>query len=253
MCGRKNIVIFAVVKYKNMMSKRIISLFVVCLFCAGLSAQEKGTLPEISVEHEIVQPELGVAAVQLQDSLHLPVLNALGKMPTMGFLGYYPFMWGGFGGWQLHEGLNVNLGASVFAEIGKHARRGAGFSQQIAMQYAVPLTEKLSFSVGGYLTNVNWQHESMRDAGLSAVLGYKFNEKWEAYVYGQKSLVQTGNFMPRSFYEMEQLGDKIGAAVRYNFSPSFSVQLGFEQTVCPDRSVPVVPVLRNPEMRRADE
>ena len=224
--------------------------------CALVFAQEDVLNVPIKVEHEVAQPEISSAIsgdVQLQDSLHLPLLNGLGQVPSLGYHGYYHSLplWGGLGWglWDLHEGLNVSLGASVFAEFGKHARHGAGFSQQIAMQYAMPLTDKLSLSLGGYLTNVNWQHESMRDAGLSAVLGYKFNEKWEAYVYGQKSLVQTNNFMPRSLYEMEQLGDKIGAAVRYNFSPSFSMQLGFEHTVYPDRSVPTMPIVRNPERR----
>lgn len=224
--------------------------------CALVFAQEDVLNVPIKVEHEVAQPELSSAIegnLEVQDSLHLPVLNSLGQVPSLGYHGYYHSLplWGGpgWGFWNLHEGLNVSLGASVFAEFGKHARKGAGFSQQIAMQYAVPLTDKLSLSIGGYLTNVNWQHDTMRDAGLSAVLGYKFNEKWEAYVYGQKSLVQTNNYMPRSLYEMEQLGDKIGAAVRYNFSPSFSMQLGFEQTVYPDRSVPPMPIVRNPERR----
>lgn len=231
----------------------ILSLVFPCLF---VSAQEEVLNVPIKVEHEVAQPELSSAIdgnLEVQDSLHLPLLNGLGQVPTRGYLGYcYSLpLWGGpgWGFWNLHEGLNVSLGASVFAEFGKHARHGAGFSQQIAMQYAMPLTDKLSLSLGGYLTNVNWQHESMRDAGLSAVLGYKFNEKWEAYVYGQKSLVQTNNYMPRSLYEMEQLGDKIGAAVRYNFSPSFSMQLSFEQTVYPDRSVPPMPIVRDPERR----
>lgn len=224
--------------------------------CALVFAQEDVLNVPIKVEHEVAQPELSSAIegnLEVQDSLHLPLLNGLGQVPSLGYHGYYYSLplWGGpgWGLWNLHEGLNVSLGASVFAEFGKHARKGAGFSQQIAMQYAMPLTDKLSLSIGGYLTNVNWQHDTMRDAGLSAVLGYKFNEKWEAYVYGQKSLVQTNNYMPRSLYEMEQLGDKIGAAVRYNFSPSFSMQLGFEQTVYPDRSVPPMPIVRNPERR----
>lgn len=238
------------------MLRKSLLIFSFVFSCAVAFAQEEVLNVPIKVEHEVAQPELSSAIdgnLEVQDSLHLPLLNALGQVPTRGYLGYcYSLpLWGGpgWGFWNLHEGLNVSLGASVFAEFGKHARHGAGFSQQIAMQYAMPLTDKLSLSLGGYLTNVNWQHESMRDAGLSAVLGYKFNEKWEAYVYGQKSLVQTNNYMPRSLYEMEQLGDKIGAAVRYNFSPSFSMQLSFEQTVYPDRSVPPMPIVRNPERR----
>lgn len=220
--------------------------------CLLTFAQEEVVNVPIKVEHEVAQPELSSAIegnLELQDSLHLPVLNSLGQMPSLGYHGHYLSpLWGSWwGAWNLHEGLNVTLGASVFAQFGKNARRGAGFSQQIALQYAEPLTDKLSLAVGGYLTNVNWQHESFRDVGLSAVLGYQFNEKWEAYVYGQKSLVQSSNFIPRSFYEMEQLGDKIGAAVKYNFSPSFSMQLGVEQHIYPNHHVPMIPIVRNPE------
>ena len=34
--------------------------------------------------------------------------------------------------------------------------------------------------------------------------------------------------MPRHLMDMGELGDRIGAAVRYTFSPSFSVQLSFD-------------------------
>lgn len=221
--------------------------------CALVFAQEDVLNVPIKVEHEVAQPKDPTQTLPTREGLKIydsvtevedSLSNAIFDLSPLwgswrGSLGL------GWGLWDLHEGLNVSLGASVFAEFGKHARKGAGFSQQVALQYAMPLTDKLSLSLGGYLTNVNWQHESMRDAGFSAVLGYKFNEKWEAYVYGQKSLVQTNNYMPRSLYEMEQLGDKIGAAVRYNFSPSFSMQLGFEHTVYPDRSVPTMPIVRD--------
>ncbi len=222
--------------------------------CAVGFAQEDQVMPKINVEHDVVQPKDPTQTLPTREGLKIydsvtevedSLSNAIFDLSPL--WGSWRGSLGSWGFWDLHEGLNVSLGASVFAEFGKHARRGAGFSQQIAMQYAVPLTDKLSLAVGGYFTNVNWQHDTMRDAGLSAVLGYRFNEKWEAYVYGQKSLVQTNNYMPRSLYEMEQLGDKIGAAVRYNFSPSFSMQLGFEQTVYPDRHVPPMPIVRNPE------
>jgi len=215
----------------------------------SLATQEQQV--PITVEHEIAKPELAPqqsAEFLLQDSLHLPVINSLGQVQPMGFLGYYPMYWGGWSNWQLHEGLNVSLGASVFAEFGKNARHGAGFTQQLAMQYAVPLTDKLSFSLGGYFTNINWQHSTSRDAGLSAVLGYKFNEKWEAYVYGQKSLVQT-NLMPMSVYDLERLGDRVGAAVKYNFSPSVSVQFSVEEHKMPNRWMPEVPGSGTPERK----
>ena len=157
------------------------------------------------------------------DSLHLPVLTRFGQMP---YLSMFPYYWGGYPSWSLHKGLNVSLGASVFAQFGKHAYHGAGFSQNISMMYAMPLTNKLSFAVGGYFNNLSWAHDSYRDAGLNAVLGYRFNERWEAYLYGQKSLMDKR--IPMPLYDVSDIGDRIGAAVKYNVSPSFSIQLNVE-------------------------
>ncbi len=121
--------------------------------------------------------------LQAIDSLALPRPNYLGQMaqPTHRWYGMSP-VYGGIGwdNWELHKGLNMNLGASVFAQFGKHARHGAGFSQNIAAMYAMPLSKNLSFAAGGYLNNTYWGHDTYRDAGLSAVLGYRFNDHWEA-------------------------------------------------------------------------
>ncbi len=205
---------------------------------------------EIKVEHQLaeprINPDFGLSTLQA-DSMHLPLLNDFGQVPSYSYLGIHPMYWGGFSSWRLHKGLNVNIGVSVFAEFGKHARHGAGFGQNVALQFATPITDKLSLSVGGYLNNVFWQHDSYRNLGLSAVLGYKFNEKWEAYVYGQKSIVQTNNFIPRPLYYWDEVGDKIGAAVKYNFSEAFSVQLSIEEHIYPQSQTQYF----NPQMRNA--
>lgn len=159
------------------------------------------------------------------DTLHLPRLNNMGQIPQT--IGLYPMGWGGLYNWDLHEGLNVNLGASVFGAFGKHVPKGAGFSQDIAAMYAVPLSGKLSLAVGGYFSNTYWDNRSFRDGGLNAVLGYRFDEHWEAYLYGQKSIVNKR--MPLLLYDMNDLGDRIGAAVKYNFSPKFSIQVSVEE------------------------
>ena len=157
---------------------------------------------------------------QNADTLNLPTLNMKGQVPLM----TYPYDgWWGFNNWTLHKGLNVNLGASVFAAFGKGAPKGAGFAQDLSMMYALPLTKRLTLAIGGWVSNAYWAHDRFTDAGVSAVLGYKFDEHWEAYVYGRKSLVNKP--IPYRFCTMDDLGDRIGAAVKYNFSPSFSVQV----------------------------
>lgn len=165
------------------------------------------------------------------DSLSLPEMDMRGHV----ILGaHYPYYWNGMYNWGLHKGLNVSVGASVFASFGKNAPHGVGFSQDISALYAVPLTKKLSLAVGGYLDNVNWRGGNYHDAGLTAVLGYRFDEHWEAYIYAQKSLVNNYN-MPVSMYGINNVGDKVGAAVRYNFNKNFSMQVSFERDWIPDQ------------------
>lgn len=93
-------------------------------------------------------------------------------------------------GYGLHKGLNVSLGASAFATFGKNVPHKGGFSQNINATYLAPLTKdgKLWIAGGGYFNNTFWGSDSYRDVGLYAILGYKFNEHWEAYVYGQLSI-----------------------------------------------------------------
>ena len=121
------------------------------------------------------------------DSLHLPELDDRGRVMIYN---YYPYYFGDtWSNWRLHKGLNLSLGASIFSQFGKHAYGGVGFAQNLSVQYATALTSRLSIAVGGYLDNMYWANTTFRDAGMTAVLGYKFNEQWEGYVYGQKSIV----------------------------------------------------------------
>ena len=78
---------------------------------------------------------------------------------------------------------------------------------------------------------VDYGHHQMKDAGLTAMLNYRFDEHWEGYLYGQKSLVSKR--IPLPLYGMSNIGDRIGAAVRYNFSPSFSIQVNVEKREMP--------------------
>jgi len=158
-------------------------------------------------------------------TLHLPTLNSYGQVPryincwTMNnFMGY--------DNWDLHKGLNMNLGASIFAGFGDYAPSGAGFAQNFSGMYALSLTPKLSLAFGGYFTNADWGGINFRDVGINAVLGYQFNEHWEGYLYGQKSLIEPKVKWP--FYYTNELGDRIGAAIRYHVNPSMYIQLNID-------------------------
>lgn len=153
-------------------------------------------------------------------------------------------------GYGLHRGLNVSLDLSAFATFGKNLPHKGGFSQNINATYLAPLTKdgKLWIAGGGYFNNTFWGSDSYRDVGLYAILGYRFNEHWEAYVYGQLSVNNNysryGNLY-RSYpyygwgwpatgviplgYGMGAAGANVlGAGVKYNVNKNFSIGLNVE-------------------------
>lgn len=229
--------------------KRSVLIFSLLLCCAVVSAQEVkngivapdtatvtvGSLEPTLIGGSDAQTDMYVyddyrgEPLEPADTLRLPMLNRFGQA----YVGMYPYDWFGMYDWQLHKGLNVSLGASVFATFGDSPWKGAGFAQSISAMYAVPITDKLSLAVGGYMNNLYWSHDAYRDAGINAVLGYKFDEHWEGYIYGQKSLVNKN--MPLPLYDMSRIGDRIGAAVKYNFNPQFSIQVTVEAEKRPVR------------------
>ena len=164
--------------------------------------------------------------------VHLPTLTDRGTMAPINMFPYYGW---NYGLWDLHPGLNVSLGASVSVAFGKGAYSGAGFEQNISMMYAVPLSKRLSLAIGGYFENINWGRYTSRDAGLNAVLGYQFNDHWSAYAYLQKSLVSHN--LPAYMngwggygygFGRGDIGDRIGAAVRYSPNKNFSFEVSVE-------------------------
>lgn len=98
-------------------------------------------------------------------------------------------------GWGLHKGLNLSIDLSVFATFGKHAPHWGGFTQTINATYLTPLTKdnKLWMALGTYINNINYGSDNFHDGGVYGMLGYKFNEHWEAFVYGQVSVANNYN------------------------------------------------------------
>ena len=92
--------------------------------------------------------------------------------------------------WGLHKGLNFSVALSAFATFGKHAPHRGGFTQTINATYLTPITKdnKLWMALGGYVNNINYGGDNLHDGGVYGILGYRINEHWEAYVYGQLSI-----------------------------------------------------------------
>lgn len=170
------------------------------------------------------------------DSLHLQPMTTDGRVisPMLPLWAITPT----YDLWPLHEGMNVSLSAYVTAAFGRHAPSGAGFGQNIGMMYALPIGQHLSIAAGGYLNNFTWGGASYRDVGISGMLSYRFNNHWEAAIYGNKSLANRYSsplyrMSPAAWALPYDFGDRIGASLTYNVSPSFSVQLSVERVSLP--------------------
>lgn len=230
--------------------KRIVISFMLFMRWSTAFSQTESNQLESNIDIIEPTPQLAGSATQAPshisqfptsigpDSLHLLPLNTYGHVHPFSLS---PYWFGRWDNWQLHRGLNVSLGASVSAQFGKHARSGVGFGQSISAMYAMPLSERASLAVGGYFNNLSWGRDNFREAGLSAVFGYQFDEHWEAYIYAQKSLTNNHQAplpLYSSMYSLGGLhngwGDRIGAAVRYNFNPSFSIEVSLEKQWLPN-------------------
>jgi len=170
------------------------------------------------------------------DSLAL----ALPPLTYRGTIARYPY-WGsllyGYNDWSLHRGLNASLTAAAIFGFGHNA--GTGFANSLSVMYADNITPKLSFAIGGYASFFDYAGRQMKDAGLTAMLNYRFDEHWEAALFAQKSVLQPN--VPPHLYWMSDVGDKIGAAVHYHFNPSLSIGLSVWHESYPRHSYAPMP------------
>lgn len=155
---------------------------------------------------------------------------------------------------QLHGSVSL----SVMAGFGKGAPKGAGFAQDINLDYTMPLGRHTWLTAGGYMSHLNWSGINATSAGVYGALGYDFDEHWTAYIYGQKSLANSGNnalpgyygcwgfpysgshfLMGRGGYGYglyNPYADRLGAALRWSPNKSFSIELSVEKDWAPNNS-----------------
>ncbi len=180
-------------------------LLVILLICCATYAKAQ------EVEQSALLPD---------STFSLPPLTYRGTLATYPYLG---MMYSGLNNWDLHPGLNASLSASAIFGVGKHS--ASGFAHSAAVMYAGQLMPKLSFSIGGYSSFLDYGRHQMKDAGLSAMLNYQFDEHWEAGVFVQKSMMQPNMPLSNLWWLGNDIGDKIGATLKYNVNPNFSFQL----------------------------
>lgn len=172
--------------------------------------------------------------------------HTLTARPDSTYLRPAPLAAYGYRGW-LHRGLNVNLDLSVFAQFGKHARSGAGFTQSLSATYLHPLGRHVWIAAGGYADHTVWGGDHYTSGGLYGEVGYQFDKHWAAYIYGRKTIAGSGVqamglYRPYDLYGWHDpvtphgLGDKLGAAVRWTPNPTLSVEVSVEKNWYPSSS-----------------
>lgn len=228
------------------------------LFASGVQAQTELSLNNAKAAPRNIELQKAVYQQMLKDTVTLKTDDkvASGKM-TSDMREY---------SWGLHKGLNASVDLSVFATFGSHVPHHGGFGQNINLSYLEPLTKdgKLWLNVGGYFNNINYGGTNYHDVGLYGMLGYQFNEHWEATVYGQLSVSNNydrfyGNYWGYGPYGYGYLPGRlgmpfygfglpyggmyastmgsgmgvpganvVGASVRYNVNKNFSLGINVE-------------------------
>lgn len=150
---------------------------------------------------------------QAQIDYNLPPIDENGQVhnPSDYYDPYYynPWYYGygaGFDTWRLHKGLNVNIGASVFANFGKGmGGNGAGFSQDITLMYVDNLSKKATLAIGGYINNLTYGGTHYTTGGINALFAYRWDEHWSAYAYVQKA-INSDHVLPYCGYGNAAIG-----------------------------------------------
>ena len=188
---------------------------------SGLDSPSVTPIPVMTQDTTIsTSTGMDVAPFSFCDSMSM-ALPPLTYRGTIASYPYYGTILMGYPNWNLHRGLNASLSASAIVGLGHNS--GSGFANSLSVMYADTITSRLSFAVGGYYSILNYGGRQLNDVGLSAMLGYRFNDHCEASAFVQKSIMQPT--VPPQLYWMSDVGDKIGASLRYNFNPAFSVSL----------------------------
>ena len=123
-------------------------------------------------------------------------------------------------------GFNASIGLHVTFSPSKYAPSGAGFGQDAAFMYALPLTKRFSVAGGVYASNMNWGFINYRQVGIAAVAAFQVNDRISLYAYGNKSLMPDRSF---PYYPLPNIApDRLGGMVNFKLGESSSISIGVE-------------------------
>lgn len=194
------------------------------MFPVALSAQATQDNTKEVQQLSANNTEAFIANDSVEFSLPSPIPSS-GTPHSYLMCGVSPFSYGGYT-WDLHKGFNASFGMNVSFGVGSHRLHGAGFGQDAAFLYAVPLNNRLSAAGGVYATNMNWGNYSYRNVGITGILAFKATERVTLYGYGNKSIMPKHTFpaYPLPNFSPDKFGGMINVKVGESASFSFGVE-----------------------------
>ncbi len=149
--------------------------------------------------------------------------------PTL-FSVWRPWMPFGTGGlWNLHKGLNAEIGAGVMVGFGKdNPFHGASFFSNASMMYVQPLNDRWTVAVGGGLSKFRMWNDDVFSARVEAMVNYKINERLDATVFGIHNFSPSGEER-RSYMPFVDRCSAVGAALNWKYSEWGSIGISFTQ------------------------
>lgn len=146
-----------------------------------------------------------------------------------------PWMGYGLGGWDLHEGLNAQVGAGVRVGWGRNNPwRGASFFTDIAAMYCMPLSRdgRWSAAVGGYFSNYRLWGQQVNSVGLTGLVNYRFNERLDLSGFVMHDFGVIGGHAAGSplLPFLEQPRTTVGAQLGINMGEKARLEIGLSFT-----------------------
>ena len=148
------------------------------------------------------------------------------SVPTAG---YAIPLFGSYLGWELHKGLNAELGMSLTTGLGQGRMKGVGFGQHGALAYAMPLSRKLAAAAGLYASHLQWGSHQITNVGLAAIVAYEWSERCTLYAYATHQLNKPRPGRPVHPMAFDWGQSSLGAGLDLKLSDH--VNIGFEISI----------------------
>jgi hypothetical protein len=166
---------------------------------------------------------------------------------------YSPVGPAALGAWDLHPGLNAQVGAGVRVGWGKHNPwRGASFFSNAALLYATPLSSdgRWTGAVGGYHSNYRLWGRQVNTLGIMGMVDYRINDRLNVggFLMHDFGVVGGARGMGRPMLPFESPSTTLGADLGIRLTQNAALSVGISFTRYEDSFMPPPPPV--PAVRR---